>query len=122
MAKDIEINDIAIFELVNSPPPDGLVAPLLLELAERAAEVARAVVHVRPGTRSSATTGRDSDAQPPGLTKASIDPGIGWDEGLIYGTVRAPADPAVFLEDPAEQLHESYPFLTTGLYSLEGTV
>jgi hypothetical protein len=117
---DIQVDEAAIFEMINSP--GGLVAPMLLDLAERAAEVARSTVQVRrPGSDH---TGWNSDARPPGFTRAAIHPHVGWvGGGHIYSSANAPADPAVFLEDPAVQdLPESYPFLTTGLWSLEGQV
>jgi hypothetical protein len=118
MADDIRLDDLAIEEILNSPT--GLVAPMLADLAERAAEVARATVNVRvPG---SDRTGRDSDARPPGFTRELIRPHVGWQDGKIYGSAVAPADPAIFLEQPAEQLHREYPFLTTGLWSLEGNL
>jgi hypothetical protein len=39
--------------------------------------------------------------------------------GGLYGGVNAEADPTIFLEKPAEQMDRKYPFLTTGLDSLE---
>jgi hypothetical protein len=41
------------------------------------------------------------------------------DRGYLYGGVRAAENATVFLEDPAKQMKEKYPFLTTGLDSLE---
>jgi len=127
---DVHISEEAVFEMLNSPT--GLVAPLMLDLADRAAAVAIAVVHVRPGTPASARTGRGSNARPPGFTKELTHPYVGWDDtGHIYGSAAAPTNPTVFLEHPAIQMHgpggpgseaNSYPFLTTGLFDLEGTV
>jgi hypothetical protein len=111
---DIVLDEAAIFELLNAP--DGPVGRLLMELGERAAAVARAKVRVRHGN----TWSRRSDARPPGYTLASIHPVIGYDsQGLIYGGVHAAGDPGIFLEYPAEQETREYPFLTTGLDSLE---
>lgn len=114
----------AFEELLNAP--GGLVADFIWDLSVQATVVATAAVHVRPGTRSSATTGRTSNARPPGFTKARIRPHLAWGAatGQVYGGVNAPADPAMFLEMPAVQiarLGHRFPFLTTGLWSLEGT-
>lgn len=119
---DVTIDDIALYELLNAA--DGPVGLLITELSLRASVVAATVVHVRPGTPASATTGRTSNARPPGFTKARVRPHLAWGAatGKIYGGVNAPADPSIFLEDPASQMHRPYPFLTTGLDSLIGTV
>lgn len=110
--------------MLNSP--DGVCAPMLIELAESAALVATTVVHVRPGTKRSVTREPGSDARPVGYTKTNIHPHLGWAGGHIYSSANAPADPALFLEYPAEQIRryepDGFPFLTTGLWSLEGTV
>jgi hypothetical protein len=108
-------DDKAVFDLLNSA--DGPVGELILELSERAAAVAKAVVRVR--TQRGGWT-----ARPPGFTKASIKVHFpAWGSlGLLYGGVNSAADPTIFLEYPAEQMHQAYPFLTTGLFSLEGQV
>ncbi len=115
---DIRWDDKAVFDLLNSA--DGPVGQLIGELSDRAATVARAVVRVRRPRGE----GPNSTARPPGFTKASIRSHFpAWGTlGLIYGGVNAAADPTIFLEMPAEQMHERYPFLTTGLFSLEGQV
>jgi hypothetical protein len=119
---DIRWDDAAIDDLLNSE--FGPVGQLIAELSSRAALVATAVVHVRPGTPASATTGRTSNARPPGFTKARIRPHLarGTVTGHLYGGVNAPADPTIFLELPASQMSREFPFLTTGLFSLEGTI
>ena len=117
----VEWDEKAIDDLLNSV--EGPVGMFIADLSVRATIVATAVVHVRPGTASSATTGKNSDARPRGFTKASIRPHLARSArtGHLYGGVNAPADPAIFLEKPAEQEHDKYPFLTTGLWSLQGT-
>lgn len=116
----VDWNDAALADLLNSV--QGPVGMFIHELSVQATAVAIAVVHVRPGTASSATTGLTSDARAPGFTKSRIRPQIGYNKrGRLYGGVRAPADPAIFLEKPAEQEHQKYPFLTSALWSLEGT-
>jgi hypothetical protein len=125
MANDVTLDERAVYELLHDPA--GLVGVFIDELSTQAALVATAVVHVRPGTPASATTGRTSNAFPRGYTKARIRVHTarpGSRTGNLYGGVNAPYAPATWLETPAIQMarlgHE-FPFLTTGLWSLEGT-
>ena len=122
MAVEIDWDERALDDLLNSI--EGPVGQLISELSMRATVVAWSVVHVRPGTPASATTGRTSNARPPAFTKLNTRPHIarGAVTGHLYGGVNAPADPSIFLELPARQMHEAYPFLTTGLWSLEGNI
>lgn len=122
MAVEIQWDDKALDDLLNSI--EGPVGQMIAELSARAAVVAVSVVHVRPGTPASATTGRTSNARPPAFTKLNTKAHLarGAVTGELYGGVNAPADPAIFLEMPARQMHEAYPFLTTGLYSLVGNI
>jgi hypothetical protein len=115
-----------VHELLNDPA--GPVGLLIAELDERAAAVARGAVHVFPGTPRSTlwnpATSTARHAMPPGFTKGSIHthgPVVG-SHGGMYGGVNAEAFPGVFLEYPSSQMYDKYPFLTTGLESLEGTV
>lgn len=119
MADDeINLDESEIFELLNSE--DDMVGHLVEELSERVASVARARVHVRRQLARAARAGRSLTARPPGFTLASIHTQVYRDEsGLLYGGVRAAESASVFLEDPAKQMKEKYPFLTTGLDSLE---
>jgi hypothetical protein len=116
----LDWHEAQLAELLNDPA--GPVGQYIAELSERAAAVARATVPVRdPVTRNRhRRAGRNSNARPPGFTKAGIrvhGPVIG-SRGGMYGGVNAPADPAIFLEYPARQMARGYPFLTTGLDSL----
>jgi hypothetical protein len=115
VADDVTIDDAAVADFLNGP--GSPVEALLEELSERAALVARAKVRVRiPGTDH---TGRTSNARPPGFTKASIHITVNRNAtGELFGGVGAAEDPSIFLEEPAEQERE-FPFLTTGLDSLE---
>lgn len=112
---DFKLDDAAVTELLDNE--DGPVGTFLLELAEQAAAVARAKVRVR----TDPTWSSRSDARPPGFTKALISVNRGHTgTGRPWASANAPADPAIFLEYPRED-REEYPFLTTGLWSLEGT-
>lgn len=114
-------NDAVIHDMLNDPY--GPVGQLVGELSQRGVTVARSVVHVRdPNTKDRRKrAGRNSTARPPGFTKASIHvhgPVVG-SRGGLYGGGNSAADPTVFLEDPASQMYQKYPFMTTGLDSLE---
>jgi hypothetical protein len=119
---DIQLDDAEIFDMLNSA--DGPVGQLIIELSAQAAAVATTAVHVRPGTPRSTVWGPRSTALPPGYTKARIRPHLAWgaQTGRIYGGVNAPYPISTWLETPAEQMYREYPFLTTGLWSLEGTL
>jgi hypothetical protein len=113
---DVRLDDAAIKAYLDDE--DGPVGVFLAELAGQAAGVARSVVPVRV----TPTWSSRSNARPPGFTKAAIRVARGHGyAGALWTSANAPADPAIFLEDPAEQLTHKYPFLTTGLWSLEGT-
>lgn len=111
---DVSIDDAAVFALINDE--DGPVGQFIQELAAQAAAVARGVVPVRAEPTWSAR----SNARPPGFTKAAIRTARGHAAGHLWASANAPADPALFLEDPRVN-REKEPFLTTGLWSLEGT-
>lgn len=116
---DVRIDEAALFGFLNDE--HGPVGAMLLDLSERAAVVARARVRVR-GSRGG-RTGLTSDARPPGFTRASIRTDVNKSgTGRLFGGIGAAENPAIFLEEPAEQLERRYPFLTTGVYSLEGQV
>lgn len=102
---------------------DGPVARLLMEVSGEAAMIARGAVHVRsmnPKDRRR-RAGRNSTAQVPGFTKASIRAhlGRGTATGNLYGGVNAAGNAGVFLEYPASQMDRKYPFLTTALDAIE---
>jgi len=122
LAGEIRWNEKALDDLLNSP--DGPVGRMLLGLSVQVADVARSVVRVRdPLTRDRRRrAGRNSTAQPPGYTKALIRPhlGRGTITGNLYGGANAPGSPGIFLEYPARQMDDQYPFLTTGLDSISG--
>lgn len=96
---------------------DGPVGRFIMEVSAEAAQIARAVVRVRqvPGTRRT-RAGRGSTARAPGFLKGDIRTHIARGSlGGLYGGVNAAADPGLYLEYPASQMHRKYPFLTTAL-------
>jgi hypothetical protein len=108
----------SLFKSADSP-----VARMLMELSEEAAMIARATVHVRtlnPKDRRR-RAGRNSTAQVPGFTKASIRTHLGRGQatGDLYGGVNAAGNAGIFLEYPASQYDRKYPFLTTALDAIQ---
>ncbi len=101
----------------------GPVGDLMRDLATQMADVAREKVRVRGvrGRFGQHPTGRTSNAQSPAYTKRNITSTVGHSKlhnGYVFGGAEAPGNPGIFLEAPAEQMHEKYPFLTTGLWSV----
>jgi hypothetical protein len=116
---DIVWDEEALEALLNSP--DGPVGQMLAELASQAAAVARAAAPVQT-PRTYSWGKKHSTSYMPwsgGYTKANVRAVMGYTKGgTLFGGVNAPYGPTLFLEKPAKQMHHSYPFLTTGLYSL----
>ena len=114
---EVEISQEAVDELMRNI--DGPVGDLMRDVSKEMADVARTKVRVRiPRTDR---TGRTSNANPPGYTKEHITSTVGHaktHDGILFGGAEAPGNPGIFLEAPAEQMHEKYPFLTTGLWSV----
>jgi hypothetical protein len=117
----ITFDDVAINDMLNDP--DGPVGELVAELSERGAVVAKATAPVRDtiSRNRRRRAGLHSTAQPPGFTKGSIHVHgpVRGSRGGMYGGVNAAASATVFLEAPAQQMSHRYPFMTTGLDSLE---
>jgi hypothetical protein len=113
---DIRWDPAAFEELLDSP--EGPVGQLLIELSDQVAAAARDAVRVR----ETPTWSRRSNAREPGFTRATIRSHLGRGAYGLYGGVNAAADPSIFLEQPASQMHRRYPFLTTGLWSIAGEV
>lgn len=117
----------SVHDLVTDP--DGPVGLFILELSERATVVARETAHVFPGTPLS-TVWRPATSTavlPPGLMRESVHvyPPVRGTRGGMYGGVNVAMIPAIFLEFPPKgsvQMYDRYPFMTTGLDSLIGSV
>ncbi len=114
MANEFKINDAMLEALLDTE--DGPVGQFLGEAGDRFADQARALAPVREGNVWNEAT---TSAKPPGYLKASIHGKTGRSArtGHIYGSANAMADPAIFMEYPAVQLHYPRPFLTTALFS-----
>lgn len=105
---------------------DGPIGDLMRELAD---QIARVAVEKAPilkasnvrSLRSTALRGEDGTIKTPGYTKRHITTTVGHSklhDGYVFGGANAPGDPGIFLEAPAKQMHETHPFLTTGLWSV----
>lgn len=119
MAEMVAISQEAVDELLRDK--DGPVGDLMREIAMQIADVARTVVRVREPGPGRYGTGRTSNAASPGYTKRNIIGVVGnakTHNDYVFGGANAPGDPGIFLEAPAEQMYEKYPFLTTGLDSI----
>lgn len=102
----------------------GPIGDLMRDLADQIAVVAREKVRVRAvrGRFGQHPTGRTSNAQSPAYTKRNITTTVGHSKlhnDYVFGGANAPGNPGIFLEAPAEQMHDQYPFLTTGLWSVQ---
>lgn len=115
---DVKISQAAVDALLNDIT--GPVGRLLGEMAVQASAVAKAKAPVMHGRNY--WTEKSNAIRPPGTTKASVHPhGPAYSAaGHLYASANALADPAIFMEKPARQLHRERPFLTTGLWSLAG--
>ncbi len=108
---DVTIDERAINDFFANPT--GPLAEYLLEIAERAAAIARAQAPVRrPGSTWSAR----STARPVGFLRASIQAGLDADVNAedLMSYVQAAANPALFVEHPVIG-HEKDAFLSTSL-------
>src|SRR5579859_4907496 len=109
---DVNIDRVAVEEFLNDPA--GPVGIFLAEAADFMAGVAKAKAPVMKGKNY--WNSRSNAVRPPGTTKASVHshgPFLGING--LYASANALADPSIFLEKPAVQMHHEFPFLTTGL-------
>lgn len=124
MADEVDVNEEYLDALLRDA--EGPVADLLRELADKAAETARAKARVlNPkntwSLRSSAYRTEDGGVKGPAYLKRHITTTLGHttgNNGYLFSGVNAPGNPGFFLEAPAEQMHDKYPFLSTALDSL----
>jgi hypothetical protein len=95
--------------------PDGPVGDYLRKTTEEMAAIARARVPVR---RGNVWSERTTSARKPGFTKSSIHTVMGRGaSGSLWGSVNAEANPGLWLEFGAEQMHHRHPFLSTALFT-----
>lgn len=124
MADSVTIHQQAVDELFRDI--NGPIGDLMRDIANQIATVARAKAPVlnprnTRSPKSSAYLADDGTIKTPGYTKRHITTTVGHSklhDGYVFGGANAPGNPGIFLEVPAEQMHEQHPFLTTGLWSV----
>jgi hypothetical protein len=122
---NIKLDEAAVYELTHDPA--GPVGQLINELSERGVTVARGAAHVWPGTRKSTIWKPETSSAvlPSGTTRDSIEvhPAQIGSRGGIFGGGDVNLIPTIFLEPvlrrKSVQMDSRYPFMTTGLESLE---
>lgn len=106
---------------------NGPVGDLMKDLARQMEDIARAkapVLSMRNvrSARSTALVSREGTVKTPGYLKRNITSTVGHSKlhnGYLFAGANAPGDPGIFLEEPAPQMHEKHPFLTTGLWDVQ---
>lgn len=124
MASEVEISQAAVDELMRDA--DGPVGDLMHRIADQIATVAREKAPVLKASnvwslKSTALRTADGTVKVPGYTKRHITTTVGHSklhDGYLFAGANAPGDPGIFLEAPAEQLHEKRAFLTAGLWAV----
>ena len=111
-------DELAITEFLNDPI--GPIGDMLGEVADQVAIKARAMAPVRSGTQWNNSATLTSNARPPGFLKGSIHGKRGVSqEGNLYGSANAEADPLIFIAYPAKQIEPANRnlFMQRALYS-----
>lgn len=108
----VYLDDIAIDALLADS--DGPVGRYMYEISRRMVIVAKRAAPVMRGRNY--WTSRSNAIRPPGTLRASIHAVHGYDDaGQPYAGVNALANPSIFMEKPASQLHYPRHFLTLAL-------
>ena len=98
---------------------DGPVGKFLEAKSLEMAAIAKVAAPIQQ--RRNWSWGKRSSSYMPrslGYLKGSVTPHMGWTRsGELFGGVNAAYGPTLFLEQPADQLHHAYPFLSTALYA-----
>lgn len=111
---EVHLDEGAIGLFLNDPA--GPVGDLLFDMATEGSQLARGLAPVREGNVWNEET---TTARVPGFTKASIHAKRGVSaEGGLYGSFNVAADPGIFLSYPAKQLHRTWIFMKTALWSI----
>lgn len=108
----LQLSDLAIESLLADA--DGPVGRYMYEISQKMAIIAKRAAPVMKGKNY--WTSRSNAIRPPGTTRASVHNVFGYDDvGQPFAGVNALANPSIFLEKPAVQMHRKYPFLTLAL-------
>jgi hypothetical protein len=118
---DVNLYDAEIADLLNSP--DGPVGLVIEELSVKAADIAKINANIQKPWNWSWSFHKSTSSMPRSVgylksrTRAHFPAFNGL--GLLYGGVNAPYAPTLFLERPARQQHDRYPFMSTALDMVE---
>lgn len=108
----VRLDDLAIEALLSDA--DGPVGRYMYAVSQRMAIIAKSAAPVMKGKNY--WTARSNAVRPAGTTRASVHSVFGYDDvGQPFAGVNALANPSIFLEKPASQMHRRYPFLTLAL-------
>ena len=115
---DVRWDEEAIYRLIND-----LDGPVGRYLAEKVAQMTALVLAAAPLQKpKNFSWGRNSTSYMPrslGYLKGSVRPHMGYTmKGQLFGGVNAAYGPTLFLEKPADQLHEKIPFMSSALYAV----
>lgn len=108
----VRLDDLEIHALLSDA--DGPVGRYMYEISKKMEAIAKRAAPVMKGRNY--WTARSNAVRPPGTTRASVHSVWGYDDvGQPFAGINALANPSIFLEKPAEQMHRKYPFLTLAL-------
>lgn len=108
----VRLNDIEIDALLADS--DGPVGRYMYEISQRMTIIAKRAAPVMRGRNY--WTSRSNAIRPPGTLRASVHGVYGYDDrGQPFAGVNALANPSIFMEKPARQLHYPRHFLTLAL-------
>lgn len=118
------ISDEAIEDLLRDI--DGPVGDLMRDISKQIEDVAKVKAPILKARnvrslKSSALRTEDGTIKTPGYLKRNIKAVVGHSKlhnDHVFGGANAPGDPDLFLEIPAEQMHEQTDILQAGLWSV----
>lgn len=118
MSGDLKWNDAALYDMLHSM--DGPVGKFITEKSLEMTALAKAAAPIQKPHNYS--WGRNSSSYLPrsdGYLKGSVRPHVGYTQsGNLFGGTDAAYGPTLFLEKPADQLHEKIPFMSEALYAI----
>jgi hypothetical protein len=121
----VTVDEQAVYEFMRDI--DGPVGDLMREIARQLEAVAVEHAPILKAKnvwslRSTAFRTADGTIKTPGYLKRNITSKVGLAvtmDNMMFAGADAPGDPGIFLEAPAEQMHEKHPFLSTALWAVE---
>lgn len=115
---DIRWDDAALEEMLNGM--DGPVGRFLLEKSLEMTTLVEAAAPIQK--KENWSWGKNSTSYMPrslGYLKGSVHPHMGYTKsGKIFAGTNAAYGPTLFLEKPADQMHQKIPFMSLALYAM----